>query len=102
MIHTLVVDIQAMNTTHLMTVATLFALATTDPAHAAPHTSTKLLCKQVHSAVWAGHTLEQLTAEFHTDAQHIMKCLKSGKGKKPQAKKASKKAPAGTREAKKK
>jgi hypothetical protein len=90
-----------MNTTRFTTIAALFALVVTAPAYAAPHTSNKLLCKQVQKAVWAGHTLEQLTAEFGTDAQHIMKCLKSGKGKKPQAKKAKKKASAGTHEAKK-
>jgi hypothetical protein len=98
----LVVNIPVMSTTRFMMVAALFALAVTAPAHAAPHTSNKLLCKQVRNAVWAGHTLEQLTVEFGTDAQHIMKCLKSGKGKKPQAKKERKKAPAGTHEAKKK
>ena len=52
-----------------------------------PH---KLSCKRVRDAVWAGHTLDQLTAEFDTDAQHIMKCLQSGKGKKPAAAKKGK------------
>jgi hypothetical protein len=83
-----------------MTMAVLVALAVTAPAYAAPHTSNKLLCKQVHDAVWAGHTLAQLTAEFGTDAQHIMKCLQSKKGKKPQAKKGKKSASAGAHEAK--
>jgi hypothetical protein len=92
-----------MTAARVVTVAVmLFTLGVTGPLHAAPHKSNKLPCKQVQNAVWAGHTLEQLTAEFGTDAQHIMKCLKSGKGKKPQAKKERKKAPAGTHEAKKK
>ena len=43
----------------------------------------QLSCKEVHTAVWAGHTIEQLTAEFNTDAAHIMKCVQARKGKKP-------------------
>jgi len=47
------------------------------------------MCKRVREAVGAGHTMEQLTAEFDTDAQHIMKCVQSRKGKKPKAKKTA-------------
>jgi hypothetical protein len=67
-------------------------LASTVPLSAGTRTSHQLSCKRVHDAVWAGHTLEQLTAEFDTDAQHIMKCLQSRKGKKPAAAKKGKNA----------
>ena len=42
-------------------------------------------CQRVREAIWAGHTLEQLTAEFDADALQIVKCLPRGKGKKPRA-----------------
>jgi hypothetical protein len=60
------------------------------PASAGTRAPHKLSCKRVRDAVWAGHTLDQLTAEFDTDAQHIMKCLQS-KGKKRAAAKKEKK-----------
>ena len=42
----------------------------------------KALCKKIRDAVWAGHTLEQITAEFDTDAATVMKCTqKKGKRK---------------------
>lgn len=46
-------------------------------------------CKKIRDAVWAGRTLEQVTAEFDTDAQTVMKCTqKQGKRKSgPKAKK---------------
>ncbi len=72
-----------MRTLHIIaavaSVSSLVALA----APGATHTAHKLQCKQVRSAVWAGHTMEQLTAEFDTDATHIMKCVTARKGKKP-------------------
>ena len=51
------------------------------PARSASRKAHQLSCKQVREAVAANHTLEQLTAEFDTDAQHVMRCLQS-KGKK--------------------
>jgi len=57
-------------------------LASAVPLSAGTRTPRQLSCKRVRKAVWAGHTLDQLTAEFDTDAQHIMKCLQSRKGKK--------------------
>ena len=79
------------------TTATAFLIAALATSlQAAPHKSHQLSCKKVHDAVWAGDTLEQLTAEFNTDAAHIMKCLQARKGKKPapQAKKKKAAAPA--------
>jgi hypothetical protein len=51
--------------------------------------SDKPSCKKIHDAVWAGKTLEQITAEFDTDAETVMKCTqKKGKRKaKPKSKK---------------
>jgi hypothetical protein len=73
-------------------------LASAMPLSAGTRSPHQLSCKRVHDAVWAGHTLDQLTTEFDTDAQHIMKCLQSGKGKKPAAakkeKRTAKKKPA--------
>jgi hypothetical protein len=44
--------------------------------------SDKPSCKKIRDAVWAGKTLEQVTAEFATDAQTVMKCTqKQGKRK---------------------
>jgi len=53
--------------------------------------STKPSCKKIHDAVWAGKTLEQIMAEFDTDAETVMKCTqKKGKRKaKPKGKKQS-------------
>ena len=66
----------------VLTAAALLVVAATASGQARPRTAHKLSCKRVHDAVWAGHTIEQLTAEFDTDAQHIMKCLQARKGKK--------------------
>ena len=39
-------------------------------------------CKKIRDAVWAGRTLEQITKEFDTDAQTVMKCTqKQGRRK---------------------
>jgi hypothetical protein len=79
-------------------------VASAIPLSAGTRSAHQLSCKRVRDAVWAGHTLDQLTAEFDTDAEHIMKCLQSGKGKKPSAakkgKKAAKKKPAAKKEKK--
>ncbi len=68
------------------------ALAVSGALVATPAVASRSLdrqtCKRVHDAVWAGHTIEQLTAEFNTDAAHIMKCVQSRGGKKPKAKKS--------------
>jgi hypothetical protein len=61
---------------------------------AAKEKSHRQWCKHVRDAVRAGHTLDQLTAEFDTDAAHIVKCLPRGKGKKPKATKPHKSAAA--------
>jgi hypothetical protein len=65
-------------------------LASALPLSAGTRKPHQLSCKQVREAVWAGHTLDQLTTEFDTDAQHITKCLQSRKGKKPAAAKKAK------------
>jgi hypothetical protein len=67
-------------------------LASAVPLSAGTRAPRQLSCKRVREAVWAGHTLDQLTAEFDTDAQHIMKCVQSRKGKKPAAGKEKKKS----------
>ena len=63
-------------------------------ASTVPRKSQQRLCKQIHDAVWAGHTLDQLTVEFDTDAAQIMKCVQARKGKKPAPKKAQEKSTA--------
>ena len=77
-------------------------LASAMPLSAGTRTPRQLSCKSVRKAVWAGHTLDQLTAEFDTDAQHIMKCLQSRKGKKPAARKERKKPVPAPKDGKKK
>ena len=72
---------------------TFWMLANTMPLNAGTRKPHQLSCKRVRDAVWAGHTLDQLTTDFDTDAQHIMKCLQSQKGKKPAAAKKKKAAP---------
>jgi len=57
------------------------------PLHAA--SSTKPSCKKIHDAVWAGKTLEQITAEFDTDAATVMKCTQK-RGKRKAAPKSKK------------
>ncbi len=51
-------------------------------------------CKKIRDAVWAGRTLDQIIAEFDTDAAYVMKCTqKKGKRRaapKPKGKKSSK------------
>jgi hypothetical protein len=37
--------------------------------------SQKALCKKIRAAITAGHTLDQIMGEFHTDAQQVTKCL---------------------------
>jgi hypothetical protein len=77
---------------HNVTLLIVFwILASALPLSAGTRTPRQLSCKRVREAVWAGHTLDQLTTEFDTDAQHVMKCLQSGKGKKRAAKKEKKK-----------
>jgi hypothetical protein len=44
-------------------------------------------CKKIRDAVWAGRTLEQITAEFDTDADTVMKCTQK-RGKRKAAPKA--------------
>ena len=46
-------------------------------------------CKKIHDAVWAGKTLEQITAEFDTDAATVMKCTQK-RGKRKAAPKSKK------------
>jgi hypothetical protein len=51
-------------------------------------------CKKIRDAVWAGRTLDQIIAEFETDAHYVMKCTqKPGKRRaapKARGKKSSK------------
>ncbi len=50
-------------------------------------------CKKIRDAVWAGKTLDQITAEFDTDAETVMKCTQK-KGKRKAAPKKAKKGAA--------
>jgi len=58
-----------------LTVLTLSAVLASAPAEARGTQSDKLLCKQVRDALAAGRTLDQITAELHTDADHVAKCV---------------------------
>ena len=52
-------------------------------------------CAAIRKAVWAGRTLEQVTAEYGTDAEHVMKCVQpKGKRRKPSKAGKGKSAPA--------
>src|SRR5262249_62126558 len=53
--------------------------------HSHPH---KAQCKQIREAVSAGRTMEQITAEFNTDAEHVMKCVQT-RGKRKKGKSAT-------------
>jgi hypothetical protein len=66
-----------MHSLSLATVALLLTLALAPHASAAPRPSAKTLCKEIRKAVSAGQTLEQITAQFSTDARHVMKCMES-------------------------
>jgi hypothetical protein len=50
------------------------------------------MCKKIHDAIRAGHTVDQMIAELNTDAETIVKCTqKRGKRKAaPKSKKAAK------------
>jgi hypothetical protein len=88
---------------HKVTLSIVFwILASAIPLSAVTRTPRQLSCKHVRKAVSAGHTLDQLIAEFDTDAQHIMKCLQSRKGKKPAARKEQKKPVPAPQDGKKK
>jgi len=56
--------------------------------------SSKPPCKKIRDAVWAGKTIDQITAEFDTDAETVMKCTQK-KGKRKPAPKAQKKSTKG-------
>jgi hypothetical protein len=73
----------------LGTVALLISLALAQQAPAKPRPSAQTLCKEIRKAVSAGQTLEQITAQFGTDARHVMKCMES-RGKSHKAPKKGK------------
>jgi hypothetical protein len=98
-----------MHSLSLGTVTLLLTLALAPQASAVPHPSAKTLCKEIRKAVSSGRTLEQITAEFNTDARHVMKCMESrgkshktpkkGKSSGGQPAKPHKQAPAANRPA---
>ena len=47
-------------------------------------------CVAIRKAVWAGRTLEQITADYDTDAARVMKCVQK-KGRRRKELKAAKK-----------
>lgn len=79
----------------LCVVAGLILCASPVHAAAAPDPS----CKKIHDAVWAGKTLEQITAEFDTDAATVMKCTQK-KGKRKKAPKSKTKSSTSTKSSK--
>jgi hypothetical protein len=56
--------------------------------------SSKPSCRKIRDAVWAGKTLEQITAEFDTDSKTVMKCTQQ-KGKRKAAPRTPKKSTKG-------
>ncbi len=68
--------------TALMAAGVLVVLSLLTGQAGAKTESHRQWCKRVREAIWAGHTLEQLTAEFDADAKQIVQCLPRGKGKK--------------------
>ena len=70
----------------------IFCASSPTPSRAA--SSNKPSCKKIRDAVWAGKTLEQITAEFDTDAKTVMKCTQQ-KGKRKAAAKTPKKSTKG-------
>ena len=79
---------------HLTFVLAAVIVASSPSAvYAAP--SGKPPCKKIREAISAGKTLEQITAEFDTDTETVMKCTQQ-KGRRkaaPQAQKTKKGAP---------
>src|SRR6266581_3520718 len=74
-------------------VAALLALSLPASAAAAPQGSShkgpsKADCKKIRAAVSAGRTLDQITAEFNTDAEHAMKCMQGKSRHRARSKKA--------------
>lgn len=57
-------------------------LSASDPSSLHAASKPKPPCKKIRDAVWAGRTLEQITKEFDTDAETVMKCTqKKGRRK---------------------
>ena len=58
----------------------------------AASSSANKVCKKIHDAIRAGHTVDQIMAELDTDAETVVKCTqKRGKRKAaPKQKKAAK------------
>ena len=58
----------------------------------AASSSANKMCKKIHDAIRAGHTIDQIMAELDTDAETVVKCTqKRGKRKAaPKQKKAAK------------
>lgn len=73
--------------TRLIRLLALALLLTTAPAPlAARPQKDKALCKQVQQAVRAGHTLDQIMAEFGVGVQQVMQCVQTkGKRRKQKA-----------------
>jgi hypothetical protein len=62
--------------------------------------SQKALCKQVHDAIAAGQSLDQIIRDLNTDAQQVMKCTqKPGRRRAPKSPKKARSKPAAKREA---
>ncbi len=92
-----------MDTMRIIAVAGSVSMLLAVAAPGATRKTHKLSCKEVRTAVWAGHTIDQLTAEFDTDAAHIMKCVTARKGKKPKSPASAKgtaKSPASSHQSK--
>ena len=64
------------------------ASAAAAPQGSAHGRSSKALCKKIREAVSAGRTMEQITAEFDTDAEHVTKCMQTRSRPRARSKKA--------------
>jgi hypothetical protein len=68
-------------------------LSTSGPTLLSAASASKPSCKKISDAVRAGKTLEQITAEFDTDAATVMKCTQKKGKRKPAAQSPKKSTP---------
>lgn len=61
----------------------------------ATSSSTNKMCKKIHDAIRAGHTIDQIIVEFDTDAETVVKCTQK-RGKRKAAPKQKKPAKSGS------
>jgi hypothetical protein len=80
--------------------AVVIGTAALPAAAASSKKSQKALCKQIHDAIAAGQTLDQITRDLNTDEQQVMKCTqKPGRRRAPKSPKKARSQPAAKPEA---